>query len=95
MHHDAVFVRIVRMPDQSPLSPSEDLLEDYKLHGLSWAEYVKRFKAEMIMSAGAHDAAQVIRDLARTKDVYLVCYEKTDARCHRRIVKEMIEAGEL
>ena len=76
------------------LSPTTMLLYDYKYHGLSWEEYEVQFFQLM----RGHRAERRIRELAeRSKSgetITLLCYEKTDEKCHRRLVKDLIEECE-
>jgi len=76
------------------LAPTKKLLYDYKYHGLSWDEYVVQFFQLM----GGHHAQRRIRELAnraRSGEVItLLCFEHGDEKCHRRLLKNLIEAYE-
>lgn len=76
------------------LAPTKTLLYDYKYHGLSWGEYEVRFFQLM----KGHRAIWRIWELARRSRegevITLLCYEKTDEKCHRRLVKNLIEEHE-
>lgn len=76
------------------LAPTKKLLYDYKYHGLPWKDYEVRFFQLM----KGHRAQRRIRELAeRSKAgevLTLLCYEKTDEHCHRRLVKNLIEECE-
>lgn len=71
------------------LSPSWELLNDYKNGRINWDQYVERFKQEM-----ANDvcivAMRKIKWMAKEKLVYLICYEKDPYRCHRSLLLDMI-----
>lgn len=71
------------------LSPSWDLLNDYKNGKISWDEYVERFKQEMNNDI-CIATMRKIKWMAKDKDVHLICYEKS-GNCHRHILKRMIE----
>ena len=73
------------------LAPTQKLLYDYKYHGLSWEDYEVRFFQLM----KGHRAARRIRELSeRSRNdevITLLCYEKTDVKCHRRLLKNLID----
>jgi len=73
------------------LAPTKELLYDYKYHELPWEEYEVRFFQLM----KGHRARRKIEELAkRSKSgevITLLCFEHTDEKCHRRLVKELIE----
>ncbi len=86
---DAHFEVITRTANHV-LSPSWQLLEKYKKEGLTFDTYTDIFCHEMERSECQHRMKQ-LEEMAREKDVYLVCYEKSDEQCHRRLVKRLIE----
>ena len=70
------------------LAPSRELLTDYR-HGLiAWEEYRARFREEILGSAEARAAFRHIIDLARTRDVYLICWER-EPPCHRFLLMDL------
>jgi uncharacterized protein YeaO (DUF488 family) len=75
---------------KSVLSPSNELLNDYKGKRIDWAQYTERFIEEM-KSEKAINEMRRIKELARTKDVYLICYEKPPDNCHRFLLMDMIK----
>lgn len=70
------------------LSPSWDLLNDYKSKKINWEEYTKRFNQEMKKDE-CIASMRKIKWLAKEKDVYLICYEKA-GHCHRFLLIDMI-----
>ena len=73
------------------LAPTKKLLYDYKYHGLPWEEYEVQFFQLM----KGHRALRRIEELAeRSKKgevITLLCFEKSDEKCHRRLLKNLIE----
>lgn len=73
------------------LAPTKKLLYDYKYHGLSWQDYEVYFFQLM----EGHRAQRRIKELASRSEngeiITLLCYEKTDEKCHRRLVKILID----
>ena len=66
------------------LAPSVDLLKRSKA-GLSWPEYVKEYKRDIL---GKLDPSKVYAELS---DSILMCWEVPGEDCHRRLVAEWLE----
>ncbi len=84
---DAVKVRVAR---PSILSASKELFDEYKKGRINWREFEERFRKEMLSNPKAVAELKRIRDLAKEKDVYLICYEK-EYPCHRFILLDLIK----
>lgn len=66
------------------VAPSKELVFAFKRHGLPWAGYVKRYRAEI------HPAAiEALR--ARKGTVTLLCGCADESRCHRILLKKAID----
>jgi uncharacterized protein YeaO (DUF488 family) len=87
MNPHAVIVNVTRSAG-SVLSPSWALLNDYKAKRISWDGYIERFVREM-ENPLAKEMMLRLGNLSRTKDVYLVCFEKK-GNCHRFLLVDMI-----
>lgn len=72
------------------LSPSWGLLNDYKSGKITWRQYEERFRKEMNNDVCVA-AMRKIKWEAKTKDIFLICYEGPGKNCHRHILKKMIE----
>lgn len=76
----------------SPLSPSPELMSDYRNDKITWDEYTERFKEEM----NTPTIEALLLDIAKqaiNEDVYLLCYDKAQKAhdCHRFILMDIIE----
>jgi len=71
------------------LSPSKELLKDWKGGKITWSEYETRYKAQILADPKAVSTLKRIKELSEYKDVYLYCYEKNPP-CHRFILFELI-----
>ncbi len=70
------------------LAPSIDLLNDWKNRKVSWKEYEERYLGEM---RGKEEAVKRLMEVIREKKVVtLLCAEKDDRFCHRRLLKEYL-----
>lgn len=71
------------------LAPSIGLLNDWKGKRISWEEYEERYSKEI---KGKKDAVRKLIQLVKQKKVVtLLCCERDDRFCHRRLLKEYIE----
>jgi len=92
---DEVKVRVAR---PSVLAPSQELLSDFnrlkKKFGRerAWelSGYEKRFRREILSNPKAMAKLREIKEMARTRIVRLICYEKNPP-CHRFILMKLIE----
>lgn len=90
---DAHFEMITRARQNHILSPSWDLLNRYKAEKWDFSKYRENFLREMNHPKCEEKIAQ-LREISKTKTVFLICYEKDPSQCHRSIVKELIEQGD-
>lgn len=67
------------------LAPTQAMLDDYKKHGVKWADYEPRF-IELI--ATRHIEETVPRALL--ENAVLLCSEDEPHHCHRRLVAEYL-----
>lgn len=71
------------------LAPSVELLNDYRKKRLDWSEYERRYLQEM------ENKKELIKDLKKRSDeaevITLLCWERDDRFCHRRLLKTLIE----
>ena len=73
------------------VSPSRLLFDKLEQKKITWDEFVALYCEEMV---GLHAKSKIkwIRDYSKNNDVVLLCYEdESDPRCHRHILKKLIE----
>ena len=85
---DAVLIDVTRRAG-SVLSPSWDMLNEYFARKITWDGYISRFIKEMNNPVSRAEMLR-IGELARTKDVFLVCFERVGP-CHRFLLVDMIK----
>ena len=93
LHPEAEFIVVTRTA-HSVLAPSWELLNEAKSTNMTFAEYSRRYIKEISERRAARLELTRLARLSREKDVYLVCYEKDPARCHRSILLKIIK-GEI
>jgi uncharacterized protein YeaO (DUF488 family) len=71
------------------LAPSAGLLTDYRNGRINWKEYEKRYLEEI---RGKEEAfKRLVRVIRERKVVTLLCAEKEDTHCHRRLLIELVK----
>jgi uncharacterized protein YeaO (DUF488 family) len=75
------------------LAPSAELVAQ-ALHAESekeWRDFVRKFKAEMAMP-DASRTLDLLAALSHSADMSVGCYCEDEARCHRAVLRELLEA---
>jgi uncharacterized protein YeaO (DUF488 family) len=99
-YKNAHFEFIVRMEVQYTqwgnhvLSPSWNLLKKVKDEHMEFEEYSRKFIDEINNSFAARKRLLELKTIAKTKTLFLICFEKDPQVCHRSLVKKMIESLE-
>lgn len=70
------------------LAPSRELLQAWRRSMITWEEYTARFRREILGSPEALAALRHIAELAETRDVWLICWERAPP-CHRFILLDL------
>jgi uncharacterized protein YeaO (DUF488 family) len=100
-------VLVMRGRGNDELAPSKALLDDFNswkesfvagqgyetaIH-YAWEKsgYAARFRAEISANPTARTRLQALTELAKTRDVFLVCYEGYDKPCHRNLLLQIAE----
>jgi len=75
------------------LSPSEALLKTVSLplDGPSWRTFTRRFMAEMKQPAARRDL-DLLAALSHQANFAIGCYCEDETRCHRSLLRELLEA---
>lgn len=90
------------------LGPSEELLDDILKGRITWAAFTKAFRAELfedgpvdarsrtIKNHGQKFTLRLIKELAAQGNVTLMCHcDEDQQRCHRHILKNVIESSRV
>jgi uncharacterized protein YeaO (DUF488 family) len=77
------------------LSPSGDLLKNYRQGKYSWEEFKVAFLSEMRDSKDSLERIQALNAQNESTVITLLCYEREGEHCHRHIVKAAIEKLDL
>jgi uncharacterized protein YeaO (DUF488 family) len=75
---------------EKDLGPSRELLTSFRAGKLSWEELAARYREEM---SAREELLGRYRDLARRQTLTLLCSCQNEARCHRSLLKEILESA--
>lgn len=74
------------------LSPSKNLLKDYKKGKIDFQLFVKLFRNEIIKNNNVIEICQnIAKEAFNGKECTLLCYEKDESNCHRKLIRKMCE----
>lgn len=87
---------VITRTSKSVLSPSKQLLykvkylekEDLKMN---FERYRALYLKEILNNPDALIRIEELIEIAKEKVVFLICYEKDSSKCHRSILKDVIE----
>ena len=80
----------VRLPE---LAPSAELLRKGRDGTISWAQFARRYRAEMNRPERKH-LIPLFAALSRVTNLSVGCYCQDESRCHRSILRELLaDAG--
>lgn len=91
---------VITSRSSSPLKPSKELLinagimkkrDGSKNPMMPFNEYSILLKEEIRKNQEAWKRLKELKEMSKKKTVFLVCYEKDSSKCHRTLIKEMIE----
>lgn len=68
------------------LGPSYELIDQYFNKGLSWEQYVDRYRQQVLV--GQAEKVKRLAALAKEKNVTILCLEECPEFCHRRLLSE-------
>ncbi len=73
---------------EKELGPSAALLRAYRAGRIGWAEFARRYRAEV---RGKAELLESVRKLSRRRTVTLLCGCEDESRCHRGLLKKLLE----
>lgn len=76
------------------LSPSADLLMNYKEGRIAWDDFITVLKKELYHNTDSWETINVLNNDSKNVNITLLCYERSHTRCHRHIVRDIIEDPE-
>lgn len=74
---------------EKELGPSTELLRAYRAGRIDWEEFARRYRAEM---GGRRELLAELSTWSRQGTVTLLCGCEEESRCHRTVLRELVEA---
>ncbi len=74
------------------LSPSRDLLQAIHAEEITWAQFIRRYRAEM-KRAEPRQVIRLVAAWAQRHPVSLGCFCADPAHCHRTILQQLVVAA--
>lgn len=73
------------------LSPSKNLLKNYKEGRIDFQLFEKLFRNEIMENKNIIDICQnIAKEAVKGKEVTLLCYEKDESNCHRKLIRKLL-----
>jgi len=104
---NAEYVLVMHGRGNDELAPSKALLDEFSewkakfkpgegyptAFHYAWAKsnYEARFRAEIAANPKSAERLAQLAERAKTRDVFLICYEGNDKPCHRRLLLKIAE----
>jgi|SRR6187200_1247698 len=74
------------------LSPSKNLLKDYKNGEIDFQLFETLFKNEITKNNHVIDICHnIAKEVFNGKECTLLCYEKDESNCHRKLIRKICE----
>jgi len=77
------------------LSPSLDLIHEYKNDKITWKIFFSRYKKELRENLMAIEIIQELYKKSKANNVTLLCFEPDGVPCHRHLLREIIKKPKL
>ncbi|HEY4245720.1 MAG TPA: DUF488 family protein [Lacunisphaera sp.] len=74
------------------LAPTSQLVSDYRRGKLTCRQFFRHYRAQMRQPAMRH-VIQLVAAAARCQPIHLGCFCEDATKCHRSVLKELIEAA--
>ena len=71
------------------------MLTDLRSEAIDWPAFAERFDEEMAHREESVAALAALRERVRSETVTLLCWEADGARCHRTLLRALIEGTPL
>lgn len=75
------------------LGPSPDLLRAWRSGKISWEAFSQRYRAQIPEDSGARETLIQLIQRARRETLVLLCTCREESRCHRILLRHLMEEG--
>jgi len=77
------------------LSPSLDLIHEYKNEKITWKKFFSKYKKELQENLMAVEIMQELYKKSKASNITLLCFEPDGVPCHRHLLREIIKKPKL
>lgn len=77
------------------LSPSIDLIHEYKSDKITWKKFFSKYKKELEKNSESQETLKNIRKESKTTHITLLCFEPEQTPCHRHVLREILKKPKL
>ena len=77
------------------LSPSIELIHEYKNDKITWKKFFSKYKKELQENSKSRKALKILRKKSKTDHITLLCFEPDGIPCHRHILREILKKPKL
>ena len=77
------------------LSPSIDLIHEYKNGKITWKKFFLKYKRELEKNPESISTLQILREKSKTDNITLLCFEPDGIPCHRYVLREILHKPKL
>ena len=77
------------------LSPSMELIHEYKNDNISWKIFLSRYKSQISKNSQSLELIKQLRKQGKIEDITLLCFETEGEPCHRHLLREIINKPSL
>ena len=77
------------------LSPSIELVHEYKNGKITWKKFLSNYKSEISKNLQSLELIKQLRKQGKVDDVTLLCFEADGEPCHRHLLREIINKPSL
>lgn len=90
MQHHPKYIRINQIQECDSLSPSDELLRQYKLGSVTWDEFKKKY-FNQLKNPVCQELLKIIAQESEVHDVYLVSNCDSGDYCYRVLLKDVVD----
>ena len=77
------------------LSPSMELVHEYKNGKISWKKFLSLYKSQISENSQSRELIKQLQKQSKIDDITLLCFEADGEPCHRHLLREIINKSSL
>ena len=77
------------------LSPSMELVREYKNDKITWKKFFSKYKIELRENSESMETLKHLRKQSKTSNITLLCFEQDGIPCHRHVLRDILRRPKL